>query len=210
MSSPQTPAEWTELAVRAQARDSQAVDMLAVALGLLARKIFRCANLSPEDAEELGWESVWHIFERLDRFRGREFLAWAKAILKNKLRDHFRQLRRRPPTVPLLKNDEDTLVAEPALGANGVLDEAGHAALEDALRQLPAADRKLVESQAGFQRVSFRQMAGELGLSEAAARVRYHRAKHRLKVILEDDPRMKAWIALETSAVVVETKQQRK
>jgi RNA polymerase sigma factor (sigma-70 family) len=197
MNWPQTSTEWTNLAIAARAGDADARDVLAEALGMLARKVFCCAHLSVEDAEDLAQESVWHIFQRLDKFQGRKFPGWVHTIFRNRLRDYFRLQRRRPPTVAPLESDHElfdsAFVNDPA--RNGFLDDEGHAAVESALRQLKEDDRHLVESQAGFRKTSFRQMAKELGISEASARVRHHRARRKLQLILQNDPRMEDWLA---------------
>jgi RNA polymerase sigma factor (sigma-70 family) len=197
MNMPQTSTEWTNLAIVARAGDADARAALAEALGILARKVFCCARLSVEDAEDLAQEAVWHIFQRLDKFQGKRFPGWVHAVFRNRLRDHFRRQSRRPRMVPPLENDQELF--EAALlngpGSNGILDEEGHAAVEAALRQLTMDDRHLVESQAGFRRTSFRQMAKELGISETCARVRHHRARQKLQLLLQNDRRMEKWLA---------------
>ena len=133
------------------------------------------------------------MIARLHQFDGRNFVGWAFAILRNLLVEHYRQRNRQVPVVPLLDSDCEMATAGP--GLNGLLTEAEHAALEEALAQLKPDERTLIESQTGFQKVPFEQIGRELGLSTIRARVRHHRAKEKLETTLRKDRRMKTWLA---------------
>lgn len=193
MKSPQETTDWAALAARVLAGDKNAAEDLAEKLGVLAYNFYRRAGLLYEDAEDLAQEYAVRVIARLHQFDGRNFIGWAFTILRHLLVEHYRQRNHRVTAVPLLDSDCEMATAGPA--RNGLLTEAEHAALEEALAQLKPDERTLIESQTGFQKVPFEQIGQELGISRDRARVRHHRAKIKFKTILRKDPRMKSWLA---------------
>ena len=193
MISPRENPDWAALVVRVLAGDKDSAQDLAEHLGVLAYNYLRRAGLSHEDAEDLAQEFAVRVITRLHQFDGRNFIGWAFATLRNLLVEHYRQSNRQVPMVPLLDSDCETVATESAV--NGLLTEAEHAALEEALAELKPDERALIESQTGFQKVPFEEIGRELGISKGRARVRHHRAKRKLKTILRKDPRMRSWLA---------------
>lgn len=193
MNSPQSNSDWLALVNRVLAGDKNAAHELSDALAVLAYNYYSRAGLSHHDAEDLSQEFVVRVITHLRQFDGRNFIGWAFKICRTVLAGHFRARRREVPTLPLLDNDWEDATAHPA--QNGVLTETEHAALEEAIQRLKEEDRLLVESQTGFQRVSFKEIARELGITQGTARLRYFRAREELEIALRRDPRMKEWIA---------------
>ena len=193
MNSLQETPDWAALVARVLSGDKKAAEDLADKLGVLAYNYYRRVGLSREDAEDLAQEFTIRLITRLNQFDGRNFIGWAFTALRNLLIEHYRKRNRQVPALPLLDTDCEIATAGPA--HNGLLTEAEHAALEEVLAQLQPDERTLIESQTGFQKVPFEQMARELGISKGHARVRYHRAKEKIETILRKDGRMKTWLA---------------
>jgi len=193
MNSPQSNLEWAALAADVLAGEQSAVQRMSDVLSALAYKYYRRAGLSHHDAEDLAQEVVIRVITHLRQFDGRNFVGWAFEILRTVLAGYYRQRKRQVPTRPLFDSDWEIATQGPA--HNGLLTETEHAALEEAIQRLQEKDRRLVESQTGYQKASFKQMARELEITEGNARQRYYRAKEEIEATLRHDPRMKVWIA---------------
>jgi len=188
MDIPQTREEWMTLVTSVRATDSKAIEKLAEALGLMVFRFARRQRLSPEDAEDLAQECVWHIFQHLNQFAGGNFTAWAYTIIRRRVADHFR--RHHLSIVPLEEGDLNEPISE---GANGSFTEHERCALTQALEQLTEKERKVLELRNGREALPYKELAEELCVSPGVARIRYARVRKKLETYLRRDARMQSW-----------------
>ena len=99
------------------------------------------------------------------------FAAWAFAIARHKLIDHFRR-RGRAATVPL-EDGGALFAADDSQGAEARLD------LEKALATLPPATQSLIRD-IKLKELSHAEAAAARGMSETAAKVAVHRGMKKL------------------------------
>lgn len=136
--------------------------------------------------EDLAQETFLKAWRALDQFDGRApFEHWLARIAVRVALDHLRRQRRRRCEVALSEAGEaamDWLRQGPV----GTEPEAGGAAelLEAALEALPPRDR-VVLTLLDLEERSVREVAGLLGASAVAVRVRALRARRRLRKALE-------------------------
>lgn len=138
-----------------------------------------------EEARDLVQQTFLHLHRARHDFDGRlRFRPWIFTIALNLKREHFRRVRRRP---------------ESSLDAEGAPEpaEAGHGDRSDArqairhgLARLPRDQREVIELH-WFDGLSFAEVAGVVGASVAAVKVRAHRGYVALRRLL-DDPRSTA------------------
>lgn len=108
---------------------------------------------------------------------GEHFRAWVFKILRNQCLDHVKDVRR-------------NAISLSAVGDDGVLAATSTSAelcvtLEDALTRLPVAMREafLLKHDAGY---SYEEIADMTGGTVSAAKMRVHRARESLRVMLVD------------------------
>jgi RNA polymerase sigma-70 factor (ECF subfamily) len=129
-------------------------------------------------------EAYLRAFRGLRRFRGdAQFTTWMYRITANCASTALsRRARNRTEVLP----DDDTMVDshpdhDPQLRAGAVEERAR---LSAAVADLPWRLREVVVLRDIYD-LPHRAIAEELGISEAAAKVRLHRARRRLREILE-------------------------
>lgn len=132
-------------------------------------------------AEDVTSEVYRRALSRLDRYqdRGKPFVAWLLTIARNLVRDEAR--RRSGKETPLL--DHDCRVEE--WPGDGLVRAEEAAALHIAVRRLPAVQRRVVVLRFGHER-SVRDVADELGKSEAAVKQLTYRAVVRLRELMQE------------------------
>ncbi len=140
-----------------------------------------------EDARDVVQEAYLRAWKGLPRFRGdSQFTTWLYRITANAAFTHG-QKRRRHRTSNLDDVDEPTDVrpeSSPELVAEA------RAGLEDvaaALQQLPERLRQVVVLKDVYE-LSHEAIAQEAGISVAAAKVRLHRGRKRLRDLLYERP----------------------
>lgn len=194
MNRPQTNAEWAALVEASLREDEEQIRLLADALAKLAYAFFRAKGLAPADAEELGVTSVTDTMLKLHQFNKGNFKAWAWRIFDNKLKSYFRRM---PPLVPW--SNVDNQKPSPERRRSGISDRAARAALNESLRALSNDDRLVLDLRHGREPLAFELIAQELGITAAASRKRYERAREKVETALRHDQRMKAWLGRRTS-----------
>jgi RNA polymerase sigma-70 factor, ECF subfamily len=138
------------------------------------------------DSQESAWDVVSDTFTSAWRHWDRrpgpdELLPWLYAIAGNSVRDHRRSAeRRRRLLARLATARRDSHAADPAEGV--VLGGS----IGDALSRLPEADREVLRLVAWEGQTDARALGLVLGVSPAAARSRVHRARRRLRALLDD------------------------
>jgi len=129
-------------------------------------------------AEDLTSECYRRALANLHRYehRGKPFEAWLFTIVRNLARDKG---RRRGREVPLMDHDE----AVEAPVTVELEREERQKAVRTAVHRLPDVQRRVVVLRFGHE-WSVRQVADELGKSEAAVKQLTYRAVNRLREIL--------------------------
>jgi RNA polymerase sigma-70 factor (ECF subfamily) len=136
---------------------------------------------SHHDACDIVQETYLRAFRALPKFRGEASIStWLYRICVNTATSYFARRGTRDVLV------EPTLIADRVQGAS---EDKGNIEDREVVRQalalLPDSMRVMVvlKDVCGF---SHREAADMLGISEMAAKVRLHRARARLRTILED------------------------
>jgi RNA polymerase sigma-70 factor (ECF subfamily) len=146
-----------------------------------SRDIYRFALYLCGD-HSLAQDLTAETFARAWIARERIRVGSVKAYLLMIARNLYRDVRRQPVTVTLPDDFETRDVSaspETAAGARGELQR-----VLSALRQLPETDREVL-LMATAEGLSHHDIAGVLGLSVDAVKVRVHRARVRLNAVLD-------------------------
>ena len=137
-----------------------------------------------DDAAEATQDAYMKVWRGLKGFRGEAmFSTWLYRVAANAAISKQRKRARRQDHE---MGGEDDLVAQ--IPATGSLEAAVGAridlnALEQALAKLPAHYRSAVVLKDVYD-LSIEEMAGQLGISETAAKVRVHRARKKIKEMM--------------------------
>ncbi len=152
--------------------DAQAHARLLKLLSERLRAYFgRRLSGTPDDVEDLVQETLLAVHLRRATYdRAQPFTAWAHAIARYKLIDHWRRRKIRA-TTPL--DDVADFLASAPVDADAGLD------LTRVLSTLPTRQRALVED-VKVQGLSLSEAGLRGGLSEGAAKVALHRALKQL------------------------------
>ena len=138
-----------------------------------------------EDARDVVQEAYLRAWKSIGRFRGdARFTTWLYRITANTAYTHV-QKRRRQRTTPLDEIHDPTetrLETSPETVADST---AGLEELAAALAQLPDTLRQIIVLKDVYG-LSHETIAHETGISVAAAKVRLHRARKRLRDLLYD------------------------
>lgn len=141
---------------------------------------------NPHDAEDVVQDTLLRAYRAIDRFDGRHPRAWLLTILRNA---NINRTRKRTPD--LLRDEERTLGALPARGADG-RDGAAEVALgripDDAvvevLRRL-SDDHRAVVVLVDIDGLTYRECAEILDIPVGTVMSRLHRARSKLRMRLE-------------------------
>lgn len=126
-----------------------------------------------EDLASATWERALAAIERFE-FRGTPFSAWLYRIAGNLIANHYRQDRAHP---------ESELDSQRAVSAGlGALAERQE--VRNALMRLSESDQELI-GLCYFAGLTPAEIADVLGVSPAAIHKRLHRARERLRILLE-------------------------
>jgi RNA polymerase sigma-70 factor (ECF subfamily) len=141
---------------------------------------------SPEDAEELVQDIFLKAFRALDKFRGAScFSTWLYRIAYNQAVSAARKQKNE-----YLCMDENAILHIPDEEAEQFLCLSDHE--EDILKLTRAIDRLSVEEKAlitlfYYEDKTIDELAIILGLSQANVKVRLHRARKKLYVLMKDE-----------------------
>lgn len=140
-----------------------------------------------DDSEDLAQEVFMSAFQKIDDLRDPDqFSSWLYGIALNRCRDYARNVRRETRPFSEFEEDEDHLAGEAESTTDAQLDlEQESARLWDAISQLPAnyATPLLLKYRDGL---SYKAMSGRLGVSVSALKVRVHRARKKIRKLLND------------------------
>lgn len=158
------------LMVRGQAGDAGAWRELLSALSRQLRGYFSRRLDSAADVEDLVQEALMAIHRRRMTYDpGQPFTAWAHAVARYKLIDHWRRNRIRKH-VPI-DDVSDWLAADGVDAEQGAV----RADLDRVLSVLPERQRALVRD-VKIEGLSLAEAGARMGVSEGAAKVALHRA----------------------------------
>ena len=146
-------------------------------VALLAYAVRRVAQ--PSDAADIVADAFLVAWRRIDEVpTGPDARPWVFGVARGCLSNYYRGERRRSALADRLRQ---TLTDSPPiddLTTDGI-------AVRDALACLSASDRELVQLEA-WEQLSRAEIALALGCSQAAVRVRLHRARARLRRALSE------------------------
>ena len=155
------------------------VDTYTLALRLTAHE---------EDARDVVQESYLRAWKGLDRFRGdAQFSTWMYRITANAAYTSVKR-RKRTRSESLDAIDDVVELHPEAQPAEAAETQALLAKLSGALEQLPPKLRVLVVLKDVYG-LSHEEIGEELGISVAAAKVRLHRGRRKLRDLLYDEER---------------------
>ena len=139
----------------------------------------------PDDAGDVAQEAYIRAYRHLRRFRGEaRFTTWLYRITANCAATHMGRRKRHQHDE--LTDDSPIADARPDNDPELRADAAAlRADVQAALRRLPERLRAVVVLRDVYD-LSHRAIADELGISETAAKVRLHRARHRLRELVFD------------------------
>jgi RNA polymerase sigma-70 factor (ECF subfamily) len=198
MSTGETPAAEADYAAildRVRAGEPAAIDDLLERAHDVARRYSLAVCGRAPDSDDAMQEALLRTFRHAGRIREpRAFRAWLYRTVKNACLVG----RRRPAAMPAVMTTIEEASAEgrePADASPTAVDllEMGESreTLRHALESLPPAHREIVFLR-DLEGLSTREVAHVLGISEANAKVRLHRAHEKLRRKLSAGPRAAA------------------
>ncbi len=139
--------------------------------------------LCPAEADDIAQDTFVQAARSLAHFRGEaSFKNWLYTIATNKSRDRFRQRARRSRLGEELAALADT-DATPSHPATASATSAAHAAVREALADLPPEHREAI-ALVYFEGLNHAEAARVLDCAESTVSWRVFRARQRLKKIL--------------------------
>lgn len=177
------PHELDELVTAARGGDQRAFEELVRMTYAEAYTLAYRLVGSEEDARDVVQESYLRAYRGLKRFRGdAQFTTWLYRITANCANTHLtRRMRHRHEELP-----DDAAIADldPTIDPSARADAGAlRDRLTDALRELPPRLRTVVVLRDVYD-MTHEAIGAELGISEAAAKVRLHRARRKLREIV--------------------------
>jgi RNA polymerase sigma-70 factor (ECF subfamily) len=141
------------------------------------------SGMGEAEAQDLVQQTFLQLHRaRRDYKPGQPLRPWLLTIAYNLRRDHWRRRGRRP-AAPLDRAPEQVNGRTP----NGHLEREQRAAkLKQALTRLPAEQREVIELH-WLAEVPFAEIAGTVGASVSAVKVRAHRGYKKLRELLEGE-----------------------
>jgi RNA polymerase sigma-70 factor, ECF subfamily len=194
---PTEPVAWTEAEAirRAQAGDSAAFDYL---YQLHSRRVYAlCLRMvsNPADAEDLTQEAFLQLFRKIGTFRGESaFSTWLHRMTVNVV---LMRLRKKAlPTDSLeetLEPDSENSgpkrdVGAPDLRLSGAVDRVN---LERSIEKLPPGYRTVFVLH-DVQGYEHNEIAGIMGCSVGNSKSQLHKARTRLRELLQEEMREQA------------------
>jgi RNA polymerase sigma-70 factor (ECF subfamily) len=173
--------ELDDLAQRAAAGDSVALDQLLAEIQPRVRRICGRMLLFPEDADEAAQDALLLVATKIGGFEGRSrFTTWLHAVASNSARGTYRSLKRRAAE---RLTDELPLHVDPrttSVIAGSRLD------LLEALEVLGAERPELVEPLVlrDVQELDYNEIASLLGVPLGTVKSRIHAARTAVRPLL--------------------------
>jgi RNA polymerase sigma-70 factor, ECF subfamily len=150
--------------------------------GLRSRCLQEARRMLPRvDAEEAVQEALVRAWTRRDACRTPEApLPWILQITRNEARRLIERRAGRLHAVPA-----DPTASEPAVEDDALAGTTTRLTVEQAMARLADADRRVLRLRYADD-LTQAEVARRLGLPEGTVKVRLHRARRRLRMLLED------------------------
>jgi RNA polymerase sigma-70 factor (ECF subfamily) len=171
------------LVAAAQAGDRSAFDDLVRATYIDSYTLAYRLTGDEDDARDVVQEAYLRAYRGLKRFRGdAQFSTWMYRITANCAATFLgkRTRNRHDELTDELVGDERATTVEPEASVDAA---AARDRLQAALRRLPPRLRAVVVLRDVYD-LPHESIAAELGITESAAKVRLHRARHKLRADL--------------------------
>lgn len=134
----------------------------------------------PMDAEDLCQETFLRVYKGLKKFKSKSlFSTWLYRISVNVVNSFFRRWRL-TNILTSEKNVEQIAIEE--TNENRDFDST----IWKTVQKLPRKQKQVLILRI-FQQLSFREVGGILGISENSAKVNYHHAINKMKVLMGSD-----------------------
>jgi RNA polymerase sigma-70 factor (ECF subfamily) len=182
------PALPENLPERLKNSEALAFEQFALYFGPRFRSFFLRKGLPPHEAEDLAANCIVDAALQVGKFRnvsGGSFQGWLFVIARHAAADWHRAKQRQPSARDVMLYIELNHEREAALADAEVI-----LAVREAIAKLSDLQRQVIESRYFGDEASFGEIGNRLGIEEGAARVRHLRALHRLKQVLQLDPRI--------------------
>jgi len=174
-----------------QKGDREAFAWLLQQYGARLYRFFLRLNYSPPDAEDLLQDLFIRLLEKIHGYNhnGR-FDSWLFCVAANLARNEYRKRRRRGGIVSM--HDEQTDLREALVSAEPTAPEKLQLKeqidqLQDALEQLPQADRELIILR-HYGKLSFKEIAEHYRMPIGTVLAKVHRSlKHIRNIMLQND-----------------------
>jgi RNA polymerase sigma-70 factor (ECF subfamily) len=129
-------------------------------------------------------DAYLNVYRSLERFRGAaRYETWVYRIVVNQARSYLRRVRRqREREAPMVHEDAPQLATRPSEDVERVVEQLD---VVELLTGLSPQDQELLMLRY-LLGLSVAQVASELGVSENVVKVRLHRARRRLLVIVQE------------------------
>jgi RNA polymerase sigma-70 factor, ECF subfamily len=179
---PRGGADLTELVAAAKGGDGEAFEAVVRATYADTYGLALRLTANEEDAKDVVQEAYLRAYRGLKRFRGEaSFTTWLYRITANCATTHLgKRARHRHEDLDDLEVPDTAPDSDPEARAEAALLRSRVA---DALAALPPRLRAVVVLRDVYD-LPHEAIAAELGISEAAAKVRLHRARLRLRAQL--------------------------
>ena len=139
----------------------------------------------PQLAEDIVQDVVARAIESRSSFQpNRSLRPWLFAILRHRVADHFRQIRKQPVTLDLesLGTSADSFVT--VRSDEALLDQMMDERIEQALAQLPE-EMRLAVLLADVEDFTYKEIAETLGWPLGSVMSRLHRGRKKLRQLLQ-------------------------
>jgi len=184
---PEMEEELERLVLAAREGDREAFDELVRRTYVDTYTLAVRLTANEEDARDVVQEAYLRAWKGIGRFRGdAQFTTWLYRITANAAYTLV-QKRRRRRTEPLETADEPIELASEAQPESAAESALVMGQLADAVAQLPPKLRSIVVLKDVYG-LPHEAIAQELGISVAAAKVRLHRGRKKLRDILFEEP----------------------
>jgi RNA polymerase sigma-70 factor (ECF subfamily) len=146
--------------------------------------------LDPEDQRDIVQSTLFRLVRRMDSFRGEaSFSTWLFRVAANEALMLMRVRRRQRALLASLAHGSEAQIGLALTDLSRDLDaelarSETDARVRAALEELSARDRDLIVLH-HYRDLPLEEIAGHLGVSESAVRSRMHRARSRLRALLE-------------------------
>jgi RNA polymerase sigma-70 factor (ECF subfamily) len=175
-----------ELIGAAKSGDRRAFDELVRRTFVDSFTLARRLTGNEEDARDVVQEAYLRAWKGIGKFRGEAaFSTWMYRITANAAASHVHK-RRRQRAEPFADDFEPVDTRAEAAVSQGAESAESLERISRALDDLPAKLRSVVVLKDVYG-LSHEAIAEELGITVAAAKVRLHRARHKLRDVLYDE-----------------------